>query len=399
MHNILIINAGSSSIKYQLIEMEGKTVPAKGLVERIGIEGSRLKYKSDSGKIIIEKPIPTHDEAIKLVLETLVDSEMGVIKSMDEIKAVGHRVLHGGDKFTGSVLVDDSVLAAIEENAPLAPLHNMAQKKGIEACMKIMPNTPMVVVFDTAFHQTMPPKAYLYGIPYEDYEEFKIRRYGFHGTSHRYVSLRTAKLLGKKPEECRVIVCHLGNGSSVSAVDHGKCVDTSMGLTPLEGVIMGTRCGSIDPAIVGKLMEWKGMNSQEIDEYLNKKCGVLGISGFSSDFRDLGDAAEQGNKRAQLALEAFSYSVKKYIGSYAAVMNGVDAIAFTGGIGENDEIVRRMVMTGMEYLGIDFDFALSDKPQRGIELELTKPGSTTRVFIVPTNEELAIATDTYELTT
>ncbi|MGI6150785.1 MAG: acetate kinase [Christensenellales bacterium] len=398
MHNILVINAGSSSIKFQLFDMDEKVVIAKGIVDRIGQEGSQFKYKSSRGNIEAERPIPSHDEGIKLVLNTLVHEEYGVLRSMDEIKAVGHRVLHGGDKFSGSVLANQAVLDALEEFAPLGPLHNIPQKKCVEACMKIMPNTPMVTVFDTAFHQTMPPKAYLYGLPYEDYEKHKIRRYGFHGTSHRYVSRRTAELLGKRPEECRIIVCHLGNGSSISAVDRGKCVDTSMGLTPLEGLIMGTRCGSIDPAIVTKLMEWKGLSAAEVDEYLNKKCGVLGISGFSSDFRDLGAAAEQGNKRALLALETFSYSVKKYIGAYAAVMNGVDAIAFTGGIGENDEIVRRMVMTDMDYLGINFDFELNDNFQRGIELELTKPGSTTRVFIVPTDEELTIATETFELT-
>lgn len=399
MHNILVINAGSSSIKFQLIDMDEKAVVAKGIVDRIGIEGSRLKYKSGRGNTEVERPLPNHDEAIKLVLDTLVDGSVGVLKSMDEIKAVGHRVLHGGDKFSASVLADQAVLDALEEYAPLGPLHNIPQKKCVEACMKIMPNTPMVTVFDTAFHQTMPPKAFLYGLPYEDYEKLKIRRYGFHGTSHRYVSRRTAELLGKRPEECRVIVCHLGNGSSISAVDHGRCVDTSMGLTPLEGVIMGTRCGSIDPAIVTKLMEWKGMSAAEVDEYLNKKSGVLGLSGFSSDFRDLGIAAvEQGNERAMLALETFSYTVKKYVGAYAAVMNGTDAVAFTGGIGENDEIVRKMVMTGMDYLGIDFDFELNDNFKRGVDLELTKPGSATRVFIVPTDEEMTIAAETFELT-
>jgi len=398
MHNILVINAGSSSIKYQLIDMDEKSVLAKGLVERIGIEGSSLKYKSGKGNIEFSTPIANHDEAIKLVLDTLVDKEKGVLKSMDEIKAVGHRVLHGGADFTRAALVDDAVLKAVEDNACLAPLHNMAEKKGVEACMKVMPNTPMVIVFDTAFHQTMPPKAYIYGIPYEDYEKYKIRRYGFHGTSHKYVSRRTAALLGKKPEECRVIVCHLGNGSSISAVDKGKCVDTSMGLTPLEGVIMGTRSGSIDPAIIPMIMEWKGLTPAEADNYINKKSGVLGISGISSDFRDLGQAAAEGNARAQLALEAFSYSVKKYIGAYAAVMNGVDAVAFTGGIGENDELVREMIMTGMDYLGIDFDFERNNNFKRGAEFELTKPGSFTRVFIVPTDEEMTIATETYELT-
>lgn len=399
MHNILVINAGSSSIKFQLIDMSEKAVLAKGVVDRIGFGGSKMKYKSNNGNAEFECDVPDHDAGIKVVLDSIVNPEYGVLKSMDEIKAVGHRVLHGGDKYSGSVLVNQDVLDAIEEFSTLGPLHNPPQKHCIEACMKRMPGTPMVAVFDTAFHQTMPPKAFLYGLPYEDYEKFKIRRYGFHGTSHRYVSRRTAELIGKKPEECKIIVCHLGNGSSVCAVNRGKSVDTTMGLTPLEGLVMGTRCGSIDPAIVTRLMDWKGMTPAEVDEYMNKKSGVLGLSGFSSDFRDLGIAAmEQGNERAMLALEVFSYNVKKAIGAYVAVMNGVDAIAFTGGIGEFDEIVRRLVMTDMEYLGINFDFELNDRFIRGKEMELTKPGSTTRVWIVPTDEEMTIASETMELT-
>ena len=397
MYNILVVNAGSSSLKYQLVNMEDKSVVAKGIAERIGIEGSILKYKSAKGKLEVQQPMKDHFEAIKLVLDALVNPESGVVEKMSDIKAVGHRVLHGGATFSGSIVIDDAVMQAIEDNIELGPLHNPANLMGIRACQQVMPGTPMVAVFDTAFHQTMPPKAYLYGLPYEDYTELKIRRYGFHGTSHRYVSARAIDMLGN-PEHSKVIVCHLGNGSSLSAVVDGKCVDTSMGLTPLEGVIMGTRTGSMDPVIVTRLMEKRGMSIAEVENYINKKSGVLGISGVSSDFRDLEKAADEGNERARLAQEAFAYSVKKYIGSYAAAMGGVDAIAFTAGVGENDAVIRGMVMENMEFLGIDFDFDRNKNFTRGIEQELTREGSKVRVFIIPTDEEMVIATDTYDLT-
>lgn len=398
MNNILVINAGSSSLKYQLMNMEDQSVLAKGIAERIGIEGSIVKYKTSKDSIEIKQPMKDHVDAIKLVLDALINPQYGVLKSMDEIAAVGHRVVHGGEDFSSSVIIDEAVIKAIEANVPLAPLHNPANLMGIEACKKIMPNTPMVGVFDTAFHQTMPAKAFIYGLPYEDYKELKVRRYGFHGTSHSFVARRVAEVMGKKVEDLKIITCHLGNGSSIAAVKHGKCVDTSMGLTPLEGVIMGTRCGSIDPAIVKFLMEKKGFDIMQVDAYLNKNSGVWGISGVSSDFRDINDAMDAGNERAALALEAHSYSVKKYIGAYAAAMNGVDAIVFTAGVGENDRVVRKLVMEGMEYLGVQFDVELNETTPRGKEVELSKPGSKVKVFMLPTNEELVIATDTFELT-
>lgn len=396
MKNILVINAGSSSLKYQLMNMEDNSVLAKGLAERIGIDGSKLTYKKGSDKIELEQPMKDHTDAIQMVLDALVNEEYGVVRSMDEIMAVGHRVVHGGENFKGSALIDDAVMQAIRDNFELAPLHNPANTMGIEACRKIMKDTPMVAVFDTAFHQTMPPHAYIYGIPFEDYEQHKIRRYGFHGTSHSYVSKRAAELIGAPITELKIITCHLGNGSSVAAVKYGECVDTSMGLTPLEGVIMGTRCGSIDPAIVKFLAEKKGFDFAGIDNYLNKKSGVLGVSGVSSDFRDLNEAAAQGNKRAQLALDAFGYSVKKAIGAYAAAMNGVDVIVFTAGVGENDEIVRDIVLQDMSYLGVDYNRKLNLSRPRG-EIALTNPGSRVQVWIVPTDEELVIARDTFEL--
>lgn len=398
MNYVLVINAGSSSLKYQLMNMDDQSVLAKGLAERIGIEGSIVKYKSSKDSIEIKQPMKDHVDAIKIVLDAIVNKEYGVLKSMDEIAAVGHRVVHGGEDFSGSVVIDDTVIKALQANVSLAPLHNPANLMGIEACKKIMPNTPMVGVFDTAFHQTMPAKAFIYGLPYADYKELKFRRYGFHGTSHSFVSRRAAAVMGKKPEDVKVITCHLGNGSSIAAVDGGKCVDTSMGLTPLEGVIMGTRCGNIDPAIIKQLMEKRNMNINEVDSYLNKQSGVWGISGVSSDFRDLNDAMDAGNERAKLALEAFSYSVKKFVGAYAAAMNGVDAVVFTAGVGENDRVVRKMVMEGMDYLGIDFDFEYNETCPRGKEAELSKPGSKVKVYVLPTNEELVIATDTFELT-
>lgn len=398
MQKVLVINAGSSSLKYQLIDMESTSVVAKGLAERIGIENGKMTYKAGDQKIEVKQDMKNHVEAIRLVLDAISNVDYGVVKSMDEIVAVGHRVVHGGEDFARSVKIDEKVMQALRENSSLAPLHNPANIMGIEACQAIMPDTPMVGVFDTAFHQSMPAKAFLYGLPYEDYTDLKIRRYGFHGTSHLYVSERAAAIVGKKPEEIKVITCHLGNGSSISAVNKGKSVDTSMGFTPLEGLIMGTRSGDIDPAIISYLAEKKGMTIAEIDYYLNKKSGVLGLSGVSSDFRDLHAASEAGNERAKLALEAFSYRVKKYIGSYAAAMNGVDVIVFTAGVGENDEVIRDMAMKDMDYLGVDFNEEKNANAPRGEEVCLTNPGSKVQVWVIPTDEEMVIAKDTYKLT-
>lgn len=395
---ILILNAGSSSLKYQLIDMDGEKLLAKGLVERIGIEGSHINQKANGQVFDATAPMANHTEGIQWMLKALLDPEKGALKSMDEIGAVGHRVLHGGERFTASVLVNDEVKEAIKANIPLGPLHNPANLMGIEACEKVMPGTPNVAVFDTAFHQTMPPKAYLYGVPMEYYEKLHVRRYGFHGTSHRYVSKRVCEFLGVDRSKTRVITCHLGNGSSISAIKGGKCVDTSMGLTPLEGVPMGTRCGDMDPAIVTYLMERLNLDKKGIDNYLNKKSGVLGISGVSSDFRDLEEAANNGNERAQLALDTFCYKVKKYIGAYAAALGGVDAIVFTAGVGENDRGVREKVLSGLEYLGVDVDFDFNNSCPRGEEVEISKPTSRVKVFVIPTDEEMMIARDTAALT-
>lgn len=397
---ILVINAGSSSLKYQLIDMTDESVLAKGNAERIGIEDSILKH-SPTGREKVEIPAPmkTHTEAMKLVIKTLINPEYGVIKDMDEIAAVGHRVLHGGAKIFQSVVVDDDVKKVIKENFDLGPLHNPANLMGIEACQDVMPNTPMVAVFDTAFHQTMPEEAYMYALPYEAYEKYSIRRYGFHGTSHRYISKRIAKLLGKSPESIKIITCHLGNGSSVAAINGGKCVDTSMGLTPLEGLPMGTRCGSIDPAIIPFLMEKEDMTPEEMNVYMNKKSGVLGISGLSSDFRDLEKAAIKGDKKAILALDMFCYSVKKYIGAYSAAMDGVDYIIFTAGIGENTPSVREKVCANLDYMGVKID----KKKNNQIPGKLGKEGcisaddSKVGIYVIPTNEELMIARDTVEI--
>ena len=398
---VLVVNAGSSSLKYQLIDTENERVIAKGICERIGIEGSFLSYKPAGGEELRrESPMKTHEEAIKLVLGVLSDRDVGVISDMKSIAAVGHRVLHGGEKYSEPVLIDDRVLEAIEECIPLGPLHNPANLMGIRGCMAVMPGVPMVAVFDTAWGQSMPAKAFMYALPYEAYETHKIRRYGFHGTSHRYVSGRAIKklaALGMSKANTRVITCHLGNGSSLSAVKGGKCVDTSMGLTPLEGVPMGTRCGSIDPAILPFLMERTGMNAREMDTYMNKKSGVLGVSGVSSDFRDLAIAAAQGNERAQLARELFCYRVKQYIGSYAASLGGVDAIVFTAGVGENDAYIRETVLEGLEYLGVELDSELNRNCPRGVEVEITKSGSRTHVYVIPTDEEMTIAHDTVAL--
>ncbi len=394
---ILIVNAGSSSLKYQLIDMDDESTLAKGLVERIGIEGSRLEQKANGEKYEISKPLKDHVEACKLMLSALTDKEHGVVKSMDEIGAVGHRVLHGGMKFTKSVIIDENVIEAIKENIPLGPLHNPANLMGIRACQEVMPNTPMVAVFDTAFHQTMPPKAYLYGLPMDYFERLKVRRYGFHGTSHRYVSARTAEFLGKKPEELRLITCHLGNGSSLCAVYHGKCVDTSMGITPLEGVIMGTRSGAMDPAVVQFICDNDHISADEMLEICNKKSGLLGISGISSDMRDVMKAADEGNERAKIAVDMLVYGVKKYIGAYAAAMGGVDAIVFTAGIGENNAELRSRIMDGMEFLGCRVDEEKNNI--RGEERVISTDDSKVKILVIPTNEEIAIARDTLALVT
>ena len=401
MTYILVINAGSSSLKYQLIDIDEEKVIAKGICERIGIAKSVLSYKSASGESLEkESPMKTHEDAIKLVLDVLADPKIGVIKDMKSIRAVGHRVLHGGEKYADPVLIDDTVLEAIEECIPLGPLHNPANLMGIRGCMAAMPGVPMVAVFDTAWGQSMPKEAYMYALPYEAYTEHKVRRYGFHGTSHRYVSGQAVKklvALGMKKEDTRVITCHLGNGSSLSAVKGGKCVDTSMGLTPLEGVPMGTRCGSIDPAIIPYLMGRTGMSAQEIDTYMNKKSGMLGISGVSSDFRDLAAATKQGNERAALARKMFCYKVRQYIGAYAATLGGVDAIVMTAGVAENDGYIREMILQGLEYLGMDMDWEFNLSCPRATDLEVTKPTSKVHVYVIPTDEEMTIARDTAEL--
>ena len=393
---ILVINAGSSSLKYQLMDSASHDVLAKGLCERIGIDG-RLTHKVPSKdlKKEFEIPMPTHSEAIASVLDALVSPEHGVIKDVKEIDAVGHRVVHGGEKFAASALITDDVMKALEECIPLAPLHNPAKITGIQACQKVMPGVPMVAVFDTAFHQTMPEKAYLYALPYEYYEKDKVRRYGFHGTSHRYVTARAAAMLGKKAEDVKIITCHLGNGSSVAAVDGGKSVDTSMGFTPLAGLPMGTRSGDLDAGILEYLMTKYGMDIKEMLNILNKKSGVLGISGVSSDFRDLEDAAKGGNHRAELALESFQYNVKKLIGAYAAAMGGVDAIVFTAGVGENDAATRMAVASGLEFMGVKMDAEANNT--RGKETVISAADSKVKVLLIPTDEELMIATDTAEI--
>ena len=395
--NVLVINCGSSSLKFQLINAETEKVLAKGLCERIGIDG-RLTYQPAGGeKEKSDLAMPTHTEAIQFVIDALTNEKTGVVKSLDEIGAVGHRLVHGGEKFASSVVITDEVKKAVEECNDLAPLHNPANLIGVAACEKLMPGTPMVAVFDTAFHQTMPEKAYMYGLPYEYYEKYKVRRYGFHGTSHSFVSKRAAEVMGKSYDEVKTIVCHLGNGSSVSAVLNGKCVDTSMGLTALEGLVMGTRSGDIDPAIMEFIAKKENLDIEGVMEVLNKKSGVFGISGgLSSDFRDLTDAMNAGDKKAKIAMDVFSYRVAKYIGSYAAAMNGVDDIVFTAGIGENDDYVREEVCKYLGYLGVDFDSEVN-KGLRGKEAELTKEGSKVKVFVIPTNEELAIARETLAL--
>lgn len=393
--NVLVINCGSSSLKFQLINSESEQALAKGLCERIGIDG-RLTYQPAGGeKAVSEKAMPTHTEAIQFVIDALTDANTGVVKSLDEIGAVGHRVVHGGEKFTKSVIITDEVKAAIEECNDLAPLHNPANLIGINACQSLMPGTPMVAVFDTAFHQTMPEKAYMYGLPYEYYDKYKVRRYGFHGTSHSFVSKRAAELAGKPYDAVKTVVCHLGNGASICAVQDGKSVDTSMGLTPLEGLVMGTRSGDIDPAIMEFIAKKEGLDIAGLMNVLNKKSGVEGVSGVSSDFRDLDNAADEGNNRAKIALEVFIYRVAKYVGAYTAAMNGVDVIAFTAGIGENAGNVREGVCKYLGYLGIEIDKEANAK--RGEEITISTPDSKVKVMVVPTNEELAIARDTVAL--
>jgi len=392
---VLVINCGSSSLKYQLIDSETEVALAVGLCERIGIDG-RLNHTPNGGeKVVIEQAMPDHEVAIRMVLDALTNENYGVIKNLDEIDAIGHRLVHGGEKFTKSVIIDDEVIAGVEECSPLAPLHNPANLIGVRACQAIMPGVPNIGVFDTAFHQTMEPVAYMYGLPYEYYEKYKVRRYGFHGTSHSFVSKRAIQMLNLDPDNSKIIVCHLGNGSSISAVKNGKVVDTSMGMTPMEGLVMGTRCGDMDPTIVEYLAHSLNKSLEEVMVILNKKSGVLGISGVSSDFRDVEEAADAGNERCKYALDAFKYQVAKFIG-YAAAMNGVDVIVFTAGVGENSATTRQGVCDYLGYLGITIDAEANGK--RGEEIEITTADSKVKVFVVPTNEELMIARDTVALT-
>ena len=394
--NILVINAGSSSIKYQLINMDNESVIAKGQAERIGIEGSNVKQKSAKGEIVVSAPLANHTEAMQVIVKALTDPEKGVIADMKEIDAVGHRVLHGGASFTASQIVTPTVMDAIRENIILGPLHNPANIAGIEACQQMMPGTPNVAVFDTAFHQTMPDYAFMYAVPYDYYTRLKVRKYGFHGTSHRFVSKRAAQMLGSETGEgLKIIVCHLGNGSSLSAVKDGKCCDTSMGITPLEGMVMGTRSGDLDPATLQYIMKNDGIGIEEMTNILNKKSGLLGVSGVSSDMRDLTAAAEAGNERAILAHNMLTYRLKKYIGAYAAAMGGVDAIVFTGGIGENDDKVRAAAVEGLEYMGVKLDAEKNATTRDDGFIQAAD--SKVKLMVVKTNEELAIARDTLEL--
>lgn len=395
---VLVVNCGSSSLKYQLIDMTNEEVLAKGLAERIGIENSVIKHEvKGKDKEVIEKGLPDHTVAIKTVLDAITDEKIGVIASMDEISAVGHRVVHGGEKFAESVVITDEVIQAIEDCIDLAPLHNPANLMGIAACKEALPNTPMVAVFDTAFHQTMPPENYLYAIPYELYEKYGIRKYGFHGTSHKYVAMRAAELIGKPLEECNLITCHLGNGASICAIKNGKSYETSMGFTPLDGLVMGTRSGLLDPSISSFLMNNADMSIKEIDNLYNKKSGVLGVSGVSSDFRDLEEAADAGNERARLALDLFVNRVQFYIGGYTALLEEVDAIIFTAGLGENSYRARESICEGLQCLSVELDETL-DTGLRGKEALISKAQEGVQVYVIPTDEELMIARDTVELT-
>lgn len=390
---IFVVNCGSSSLKYQLIDMTNENVMAKGLIERIGMDGSVLKHTpANANTIDISTEIPDHRVAIQLVIEALTHEEHGVIKKMSEIDAVGHRVVHGGERFTDSVLISSEVIAGIEACCEIAPLHNPPNLFGIKACMELMPEVFQVAVFDTAFHQTMPKTAFLYGLPYEMYVKYGLRRYGFHGTSHRYVAQKAAEMMGEHMNDLRIITCHLGNGASLTAIKYGKSVDTSMGYTPLEGLIMGTRSGEIDPAIIPFLMEKENMDAQQIDNFLNRQSGILGISGLSSDFRDLEAAANEGDERSQLAIDIFAYKVKKYIGGYVAAMGGVDAIVFTAGLGENSPFMREKICNGLEYLGTRIDPELNKIRGRAREISIKR--AKTKIYVVPTNEELVIARDT-----
>ena len=392
---VLVINAGSSSLKYQLIDMSSSEVMAKGLCERIGLEGSLLTHQAKGEKNKIEIEMKDHSDAINAVIAALVNEEYGVIADMSEISAVGHRVVHGGEEFSGSVIITDAVKKALEACIELAPLHNPPNLTGIAACEKAMPGVPQVAVFDTAFHQSMPASSYLYALPYEYYEKYKVRRYGFHGTSHKYVTQRAASMLGKNVEDLKIITCHLGNGSSITAVNGGKSMDTTMGFTPLAGTLMGTRCGDIDPAIVTYIMNKEGKTAEEVDALMNKKSGIFGVSGVSSDFRDVSDAADNGNEKAAVGLEMFYYQIKKFIGAYAAAMNGVDAIVFTAGIGENDKVLRAEVAKGLTFMGVEIDEEKNNI--RGEEKDVSKDGAKVKTLVIPTNEELMIALDTKEI--
>ncbi len=391
---VLVLNSGSSSLKYQVIDMTTEEAVAEGICERIGMDASVMTYKANGTKKEILHDMPSHKEAIDLVLKTLQDKDSGVVKSVDEIDAIGHRVVHGGEKFDKSILITSDVIEAVKELSSLAPLHNPANILGIEVCMELMPGKPNVAVFDTAFHQTMSKEAFMYALPYADYEELQVRKYGFHGTSHNYVSLEAAKLL--KKDDAKIIVCHIGNGASISAVKAGKCIDTSMGLTPLQGLMMGTRCGDIDPAAVLYIMEKRGLTAKEMDARMNKQSGLLGIFGDSSDFRDILAGIESGNEKAKLAFDMFVHRIKHYIGAYAAELGGVDAICFTAGIGENALPLREAICEGLEFLGIDFDKEENSKRKGGVQ-ELTKESSKVKVYKIPTNEEYMIAKDTYSL--
>ena len=394
---VLVINCGSSSLKYQVLDMDGENLLAKGLVERIGMDGSVITHTKigSEDKWKNEVPMPTHKEAIEQVLNAIVDPEHGVLKDMSELGAVGHRVVHGGERYANSVLIDEEVLTHLDELSELAPLHNPANILGIRACQKLMPNTPMVAVFDTAFHQTMPAESYIYALPYEYYEKYGVRRYGFHGTSHKYVADRAAKMMNVSLDDMKLITCHLGNGASVSAIKRGKCIDTSMGFTPLEGLVMGTRCGDIDPSITTYISEKEHLSAEEMNEIMNKKSGVLGISGISSDFRDIEAAAEEGNERAQLALKVFAHKVRAYIGAFIAEMNGLDALVFTAGVGENDIAMRDIICNDLGKLVIKLD--LVKNKIRGKECIISRSDSPVTIMLIPTNEELMIARDTVDI--